>query len=151
MAHIAFIVSVPRYRQGALGSYVQIGEQLAQLVAKDVPLADGVRFISMTKSDHILQAVTTDSVVNPTAANLHASVVVAGGAAGDVTVAGVLSTSVLLSVVGVKDSDQTNHDFTSEFTAAAGKINNTGGTSSSGYHLVVTWYEPPAAINAPVS
>lgn len=149
MAHVAFIVSVPRYRSAALGTpNITIGEELAQKIARDLPLSTGVRFVSATASDHTLQAVTNDSLVNPTSANFTRTSA-AGGAAGDITVTGILATDVLVAVVGVKDADQSVLDLTSEFSAAAGKINNTGGTATTGYHLVIVYYRPAASILAP--
>ncbi len=65
-----------------------------------------------------------------------------GAAAGDITVTGIAVEDQLVSVVGIKDSDHSMHDFTSEFTiTAASKINNTGGTATTGYHLVVSYLD----------
>ena len=75
---------------------------------------------------------------------------VAGGAAGNLTVAGIAVGDVLQSVVGVKTSDQSVHDFTSEFSIfAANTITNTGGTSSTGYVLIVT-YSAPSSSDSPI-
>lgn len=66
---------------------------------------------------------------------------VAGAAAGNVTVNGIATTNTLVAVVGIKDADQTTHDFTSEFViCAANTIGNAGGTATTGYHLVVVYY-----------
>jgi hypothetical protein len=69
--------------------------------------------------------------------------VVAGAAAGDITVTGVKTRDRLVSVlravgggVDVTDVD----DLTGEFIiTAADTINNTGGTATTGSTLVVTW------------
>lgn len=67
--------------------------------------------------------------------------VVAGGAAGNITVTGIATTNKLAGVTAVKDLDQSVLDLTAEFTiTAANTINNTGGTATTGYHLVVTYY-----------
>lgn len=69
--------------------------------------------------------------------------VVAGAAAGNVTVTGVKTRDRLVSVLravggGTDVTDVTN--LTSEFTiSAADTINNTGGTATTGSKLVVTW------------
>jgi hypothetical protein len=68
---------------------------------------------------------------------------VAGAAAGDVTVSGIKTTDTLNAVLrfigaGVAVTDLS--DLTSQFTITAnGKINNTGGTASSGDKLLVLW------------
>lgn len=153
MAHIAFIVSAPRYRSAALGTYNHIGEQLAQLIAKDLPLADGVRYVSNTKSDSALSVTLQSDVVNPTAASsIWTRTGIAGAAAGDHTVTGIKTTDKLVAVVHVDDTTHASTDTTSEYTiSAADTINNTGGTSSVGAHVVVVFYRPPAAILAPAS
>jgi adhesin HecA-like repeat protein len=69
--------------------------------------------------------------------------VAAGAAAGNITVTGVKATDRLVSVLfadgaGVAVEDIV--DLTSEFTiTAADTINNTGGTSTAGGSVVVTW------------
>lgn len=68
--------------------------------------------------------------------------IVAGGAAGDHTVSGILATDKLVSVLHVDftDASETGADLTSEFTIPAdGKINNTDGTATTGGFLVVAW------------
>ncbi len=63
-----------------------------------------------------------------------------GGVAGNITATGVAVGDTLLSVVGVKTSDQSVHDFSSEFTiTATNTINNSGGTTTAGYVLTITW------------
>jgi hypothetical protein len=69
--------------------------------------------------------------------------VAAGGAAGDITVTGVKVADRLVSVLfadgaGVAVEDIV--DLTNEFSiTAADTINNTGGTSTAGGSVVVTW------------
>jgi hypothetical protein len=86
---------------------------------------------------------TVDYIVAPDDLGSLASLVVAshaGGAAGDITLTGIDVGDTLKSVVGVKTSDQSVHDFTSEFSIPVDdKINNTGGTATTGYTLVVTY------------
>lgn len=84
----------------------------------------------------------------PSAASLAAgflkTAVVAGAAAGNVTVTGISAADELLAVI-VLDRDATAANITlaqltSEFTiTAADTINNTGGTSTSGNALLVIW------------
>jgi hypothetical protein len=63
-----------------------------------------------------------------------------GGVAGNITATGVNVGDTLLAVGGVKDSDQSYHDFTSEFSiTGTNVINNSGGTDSTAYELVVVW------------
>jgi hypothetical protein len=68
---------------------------------------------------------------------------VAGGAAGDITVTGIKTTDTLALVLrfigaGVAVTDVT--DLTSEFTiTATSKINNNGGTASTSDKLLVVW------------
>lgn len=148
MAHVAFIVSAPRYRSAALGTpQIALGEELAQKLGRDLPLGS-VSFVSASASDHKLQAVTQDSLVNPTSTDFTRTSA-AGGAAGDITVSGIAATDVLVAVVAVNDTTQAVTDLTSEFTAAAGKINNTGGTATTGQHLVIVYYRPAATLLAP--
>jgi len=68
---------------------------------------------------------------------------VAGAAAGDVTVTGIKTTDTLNAVlrfIGAGVAVTNLSDLTSEFTITAdGKINNTGGTASSGDKLLVLW------------
>lgn len=68
--------------------------------------------------------------------------VVTGGAAGDMTLAAIAATDTLVAVLlfvgaGVAVTDIV--DLTSEFTVAAGKINNTGGTATTGGKLLVLY------------
>ena len=70
---------------------------------------------------------------------------IAGGAAGDHTVTGLVATDSLRLVLyfvgaGVAVTDVSN--LTSECTVAAGKINNTGHTNTTGGKLLVVWVSP---------
>jgi len=87
---------------------------------------------------------TVDYIVAPDDLASDAPLVVAshaGGVAGNIPIAGIDLDDILLSVVGVKTSDQSVHDFTSEFTIThtPGEISNFGGTPTTGYTLVVTY------------
>lgn len=63
-----------------------------------------------------------------------------GGAAGNITATGVAVGDTLLAVGGVKTADQTYFDFSSQFSiTAANVINNSAGTATTGYKLVVVW------------
>lgn len=62
--------------------------------------------------------------------------VIAGGAAGNHTVTGILTTDILLAVIDLT----TEADLTSEFTiTATDTINNGGGTDTTGDNLLVLW------------
>jgi len=65
----------------------------------------------------------------------------AGGVAGTLTCTGVDVGDTLLSVVGVKTSDQSVFDFTSQFSVGTvdDTITNAGGTATTGYVLTVTY------------
>lgn len=68
--------------------------------------------------------------------------IVAGGAAGAHTVTGIKTRDTLVSVLHVDftDASETGADITSEFTvSAADTIDNTGGTSTTGGFLVITY------------
>ena len=66
-----------------------------------------------------------------------------GGAAGNITATGILSTSTLLEVIqfiGSGTAVTTVADLTSQFTVTgANTINNTGGTDTTGSVLLVRW------------
>ena len=76
------------------------------------------------------------------------SAVIAGGAAGNLTVTGIATTDELISVTqfvgaGVAVTDVS--DLTSEFTiTAANTINNTGGTNTTGNKLLVLYRDKTA-------
>lgn len=70
------------------------------------------------------------------------SAVLAGGAAGDHTLTGIAVGDAIVSVrryigAGVAVTDVS--DLTTEFTVAAGKINNAAGTDTTGDKLAVLW------------
>jgi hypothetical protein len=69
---------------------------------------------------------------------------VKGAAAGDITVTGIEAGDPLLWVLGICKYSGTTFintvtDFTSEFTPGAAKINNTGGTATTNWLLLVGW------------
>jgi hypothetical protein len=65
-------------------------------------------------------------------------------------VSGVAVGDELIAVMGIKDSDQSRHDYTSEFTiTATNTINNAGGSATTGYHLAVVW-RTLSSSNSPV-
>lgn len=67
----------------------------------------------------------------------------AGAAAGNLTMTGVHLGDIIVSVLGVKTTDQSVHDFTSEFMVfATNTLDNTGGTATTGYTVVLTYYTP---------
>ena len=67
---------------------------------------------------------------------------VAGGAAGDHTLTGILTTDHLLYVGNVDIGGDAITDLTSEFTiSATNTINNDAGTSSAGGQLEVYWLD----------
>lgn len=70
--------------------------------------------------------------------------VVTGGVAGDHTISGIIVGDVLVTVLrfiggGADVTDVT--DITSEFTVAAGKLTNVGGTNTTGDKLLVVWID----------
>lgn len=78
-------------------------------------------------------------------------VVISGGAAGNHTVTGILTTDTLISVAHINlDATAANitaADLTSEFTiSAADTINNTGGTATSSDKLLVTYQRSDSII-----
>ena len=127
MSQIAFVVNNPALVVADSPSFLDTAAILVQLVKNQLPVPDAVALSSV--------AVASTIVVNPVV-NLLA---VVGGAAGDITVTGVTAASVLYKVEAIKDSDQTLLHLGAEFTTASGKINNVGGTDTTGYHLVVVW------------
>ena len=69
--------------------------------------------------------------------------IVAGAAAGNVTVTGIHVGDRLVSVLklDMTDASETGSDLTSEFTVTAtNTIHNTGGTASTGGFLIVSWF-----------
>ncbi len=73
--------------------------------------------------------------------------IVAGAAAGDLTVTGIALNDRLISVIEIDGTDgsETFADLSTEFTiAAANTINNAGGTATSGSGLIVTYLDVSA-------
>ena len=75
--------------------------------------------------------------------------IIAGGTAGDHTVAGIKKNDELVGIVHVdivltdgtpNTRAWTINDLKSEFTVSDGKINNVGGTNTTGGFLIVTWF-----------
>lgn len=92
------------------------------------------------KADTALQPVVAGAGISGGGFAKHA--LVAGGAAGDITVAAIKVGDELNEViyfVGAGVAVTNVSDLTAEFTVAAGKINNTGGTASTGGNLLVRW------------
>lgn len=70
---------------------------------------------------------------------------VAGGTAGDFTVTGITTSDVLLGVSGVDLGGTSVVNLLSEFSiTATNKINNTAGTDTTGYGLIVLWEDVDA-------
>jgi hypothetical protein len=73
----------------------------------------------------------------------------AGGAAGDITVTGVLATDVIVGVSAFALTEGTPNTFSgianlaSEFTTATDKVNNAGGTSTANKLLVIVVERSP--------
>lgn len=70
--------------------------------------------------------------------------IVAGAAAGDVTVTGIKTRDKLISVLHVDftDASETGQDLTSEFSITADDtINNGGGTATTGGFLIVAYWK----------
>jgi hypothetical protein len=63
----------------------------------------------------------------------------AGAAAGDHTLAAIKVGDELVSVLFLTTSTAVLSDLTSEFTVAAGKINNTSGTDTTLGQLIIHW------------
>jgi hypothetical protein len=69
----------------------------------------------------------------------------AGAAAGDHTLAAIAANDTLIAVLQDDQSAAALVDLTSEFTAGAGKINNTSGTNTTGDKLLVIWADKTEA------
>jgi hypothetical protein len=98
--------------------------------------------IELNPTPNVATSIVLEAILCPTALAADTVSVTShtGAVAGNVTATGVHVGDTLLSVVGVKTSDQSVHDFTSEFTiTATNTINNSGGTTTAGYVLTVTW------------
>lgn len=74
--------------------------------------------------------------------------IIAGGAAGDLTVTGIKTYDLLQFVGGIKtDGSAVKEDLTSEFSITADDtINNVGGTDTTGFNLLVQWWQQPPNI-----
>ncbi len=134
-------------RMGCLGSAIAIAAgALSSVTAVDtrtgaVVLGHGdVAGLSIAHGD--VSGLGTAALLNLAAAfNKHA--VVAGGAAGNITVTGIKTTDTLAAVlrlVGAATTLTNITDLTSEFTiTATSTINNTGGTATTADKLLVLW------------
>jgi hypothetical protein len=97
--------------------------------------------IELSPTPTVATSVALEVVLMPTAlaAVTYTKVESTGGAAGNITATGVAVGDTIISVLAIKDSDQSFVDRTSEFSiTATNTINNSGGTSTAGYHLAVT-------------
>jgi hypothetical protein len=147
MANIAFIVKSPLRAAASLSglSFLPIAEDLVRQVRNQLG-DNGASLVNIALSDLTLVASTYDgtlaAVSNPiTMQNgKHNNALVAGGAAGNLTVTGIKTSNRLLLVAKIVDAGQAYTDLTSEFTiSAANTINNTGGTTTASSHVVVVW------------
>jgi hypothetical protein len=108
--------------------------------------------IELNPTPLVATTVVCECVLMPTAlaVSTYNNADVAGGVAGNITVNGVLIGDELIAVMGIKDSDQSRTDFTSQFTiTATNTINNSGGSATTGYHLAVV-YRSVSSSNSPV-
>ena len=93
--------------------------------------------------DIIVDYIVAPSDLGSAAATVITSVT--GAAAGDHTIT-IDAADILFSVVAVNDTTHAIVDLTSEFVVTAtNTINNTGGTNTTGYHLVVTYTDVSVA------
>jgi hypothetical protein len=148
MAQLAVVIDIPNRKKAALPSFIDVGEEAARLVRKDIG-DDAVRFVNAALTDQIMvpQAVTADqlSVSIPGDKTSVRSIapkrsLISGGAAGNLTVTGIKTTNTLIAVLKIVDANQAFTDLTSEFTiTATNTINNTGGTSTASSHVVVVY------------
>jgi hypothetical protein len=111
------------------------------IIMADIGLVEYGGTITITQGDDLTSDATGKAVVAVDALYQKS---VAGGAAGDITVTGILTTDTLVSVLRLDiDATAANtdlDDLTSEFTiTAANTINNVGGTASTGDKLMVTY------------
>ncbi len=149
MAEIAFVVRVAQWKAASLGSMIPEGIELARVVQKNIPVANTVEFIEVIKSDSklvpdVYAALTTSNTpAGPTAARTGKVTTtrqtIVGGAAGNLTLStAVALTDTIVSVVSVDDTTHAGTDLTSQFTiTGTTTINNTGGTATTGGHVVV--------------
>lgn len=146
MAEVSFVITVPGYAQADAGSFISVANELARLVALQFPVANvrpAVKTIAKTNSQFVT-ALNTD-LLNPKAADIK-TITIAGAAAGSHSgVTGIVAASTIVKVLSVDDTTHAATDATAEYTLVnhlpgTGTIDNTGGTTSSGAHLVVCWY-----------
>ena len=168
-SQIAFLVDVADYSPTDLPTFVKQAEDVRLLVARQLPgtpnlsvqvnrVITGTRDLFDTKTvlalvaggaagAHTVTGIKTTStlehvyILEQDPAPTVASTASASGA-GHVNFSGAVVGSVVKSVVGVKTADQTVHDFTAEFQAnpaGAGFLDNTSGTTTSGYVLIATF------------
>lgn len=102
--------------------------------------------LELNPTPSVATTVAIQAVLLPSAlaADTLNTVEATGGAAGNITATGVHVGDTLLAVGGVKDSDQSYVDFQATsnppFTiTSTNTINNSGGSATTGYHLVVAW------------
>lgn len=130
------------------GTVTFIGKPGSQ-PASPVPVATGASLVigpyaSATRHYRVVAdaGFLTYTMVSVAPISTRKQSVVAGGAAGDHTLAAIAVGDTLVSVIrfvgaGVAVTDIS--DITSEFTVLAGKINNAAGTNTTGDKLLVTW------------
>lgn len=124
---------------GVSQSAAAIGEMIPTDVIGTAIVEAGAAF----SGGDYLSSDSQGRAIKATAAGI-TSAVVAGAAAGDVTVAGITTNDRLVAVIRLdRDSTAANVNLgqlTSEFTiTAANTITNTGGTNTTGDSLLVIW------------
>ena len=69
-----------------------------------------------------------------------------GGSAGSLTYSDIAAEDKVLGVLGINftDTSEAITEYTSEFSAADGAIDNTGGTDTSGQILIFIWLDMDA-------
>lgn len=98
--------------------------------------------IELNPTPSVATTLAVQAVLMPTAlaADSVPTFEATGGVAGNITATGVHVGDTLLAVGGVKTSDQSYTDFTAEFSITGTNIiNNSGGSNTTGYKLVVVW------------
>lgn len=140
MTKVRVTVNVPEYGAAAVtaGDFITEAEELrASIVRRALPEGRTASVELIEVGDTVTSLDSNDITAHRFTAT--------GAAAGDVTVTGITTSSILVAVVGALNvatdaGPPTVTDYTSEFTiTAAGKINNVGGTSTSGQKLSVVW------------
>jgi len=95
------------------------------------------------KGDPLTPDATGRAVLNAQPQPLVKTALIAGGAAGDHVVTGILTTDILVSVTEEDGTSGVMTDRTAEFEiSAADTINNTGGTSTATDKLLVVYQRP---------